>query len=55
MLSLIVAMLLVLALAAPAMAERTLTWNEVNGDTYGATVAAKAFAEKLEEISGGAL
>ena len=54
-LSLIVAMILVLAVAVPAMAERTLTWNEVNGETYGAAVAAHAFAEKLEEISGGEL
>ena len=52
-LSLIV--VLTLILAVPAFAERTLTWNEVNGETYGATVAAHAFAEKLEEVSGGAL
>ena len=44
-LSLIVAMILVLAVAVPALAERTLTWNEVNGETYGATVAAHAFTE----------
>ncbi len=31
----------------------TLTWNEVNGEDYGATVGAHAFAEKIEELSGG--
>lgn len=30
-----------------------LKWSEVNGDEYGATVGAKAFAEKIEEVSGG--
>ena len=54
-LSLIVVLSLALAMSIPALAERTLTWNEVNGETYGATVAAHAFAEKLEEISGGEL
>ena len=53
LLSLIVVLTMILAL--PAFAERTLTWNEVNGETYGATVAAHAFADKLEEISGGEL
>ena len=52
-LSLIVVLSLVFAMSA--FAERTLTWNEVNGETYGATVAAHAFAEKLEELSGGEL
>lgn len=41
--------------ASCALAERTLSWNEVNGETYGATVAAHAFADKLAEISGGEL
>ena len=56
-LSLMVALMLVLALCAPvAHADgRVLRWNEVNGETYGATVAAHAFADKLAEISGGAL
>lgn len=31
----------------------TLIWNEVNGEEYGATVGAHAFAEKIEELSGG--
>lgn len=31
----------------------TFTWNEVNGEDYGATVGAHAFAEKIEELSGG--
>ena len=31
----------------------TLTWNEVNGEDYGATVGAHTFAEKIEELSGG--
>lgn len=55
--SLMLALMLVFALAAPAAHAdgRTLNWNEVNGETYGATVAAHAFAEKLEEVSGGAL
>lgn len=30
-----------------------LTWSEVNGDDYGATVGAKEFAKKIEELSGG--
>lgn len=30
-----------------------LTWNEVNGEDYGATVGAHAFAEKIAELSGG--
>lgn len=30
-----------------------LKWSEVNGDEYGATVGAKAFAEKINEISNG--
>ena len=42
-LSLVLALVMVLALGCTAFADRTLTWNEVNGDTYGATVAAKAF------------
>lgn len=54
-LSLIVlALVLTLALSM-ACADRTLNWNEVNGESYGATVAAHAFAEKLEEVSGGKL
>ena len=53
---LVVLMALALVAAAPcAYAERVLRWNEVNGETYGATVAAHAFAENLEKISGGAL
>ncbi len=31
----------------------TFTWNEVNGEDYGATVGAHAFADKIKEISGG--
>lgn len=54
-LSLVLALVMVLALGCTAFADRTLTWNEVNGDTYGATVAAKAFQAKVEEISNGAL
>ena len=30
-----------------------LTWSEVNGEDYGATVGAKEFAKKIEELSGG--
>ena len=30
-----------------------LTWNEVNGEEYGATVGAHAFADKIAELSGG--
>ena len=54
LITLMVAVALVLAVSAPAFA-RTLNWNEVNGETYGATVAAHAFADKLAEISGGEL
>ncbi len=39
--------------AAPAGDSITLTWNEVNGDDYGGTVAAKEFAKQIEELSGG--
>ena len=49
--SLILLALVLTVAVSCAFAERTLTWNEVNGETYGATVAAHAFAEKLEEIS----
>lgn len=31
----------------------TFTWNEVNGEDYGASVGAKVFAEKIKELSGG--
>lgn len=31
----------------------TFTWNEVNGEEYGATVGAHAFADKIAELSGG--
>ena len=31
----------------------TLHWSEVNGEDYGATVGAKEFASKIEELSGG--
>lgn len=30
-----------------------ITWNEVNGEEYGATVGAHAFKDKIEELSGG--
>jgi len=30
-----------------------LTWNEVNGEDYGATVGAHVFEEKIKELSGG--
>ena len=30
-----------------------LTWSEVNGEDYGATVGAKEFAKKIEELSAG--
>ncbi len=39
--------------AAPAGDSLVLQWSEVNGDEYGATVGAKAFAEKIKEVSGG--
>lgn len=41
--------------AAPAASGDAivLKWSEVNGDEYGATVGAKAFAEKIKEVSGG--
>lgn len=31
----------------------TLTWSEVNGEDYGATVGAHVFADKIAELSGG--
>lgn len=59
----VLALALVAALAVPAFASEdpegwsgndyVLTWNEVNGETYGATVAAHAFADKIAELSGG--
>lgn len=51
--ALIMALSVVLLLAVPALAEVKLTWNEVNGEDYGATVGAHAFADKLAEVSGG--
>ncbi len=39
--------------AAPAADSLVLQWSEVNGDEYGATVGAKAFAEKINEVSNG--
>ena len=36
-------------------ADITLSWNEVNGEGYGATEGAKAFQEKLDELSGGTM
>ena len=44
--TLMIAVAMVLAVSAPAFA-KTLNWNEVNGETYGATVAAHAFADNL--------
>lgn len=44
--------LAMLLMATPALALQ-LTWNELNDDTYGATVGARVFAEKLAELSGG--
>ncbi len=42
--------------AATANADAiTLSWNEVNGDDYGATVGAEEFKRVLEEVSGGAM
>lgn len=37
----------------PAGDPIVLTWAEVNGDDYGATVGAKAFKERIEALSGG--
>lgn len=31
----------------------TFTWNEVNGEDYGASVGARVFEEKINELSGG--
>lgn len=31
----------------------TFTWNEVNGEDYGASVGARAFEQKIQELSGG--
>ena len=39
--------------AKPAADSLVLQWSEVNGDEYGATVGAKAFAEKINEVSNG--
>lgn len=41
--------------AAVASANTTLMWNEVCDETYGATVGAHAFVEKLNELSGGTM
>ncbi len=35
--------------------EIVLTWNEVNGEGYGAVEGAKVFKETLEEVSGGTM
>lgn len=31
----------------------TFTWNEVNGEDYGASVGARVFEQKIQELSGG--
>ena len=49
----LLAAVMLLAASASAAAEKILTWNEVNGEEYGASVGAHAFAEKLKEVSGG--
>lgn len=41
------------AAAADSGDKIALKWSEVNGDEYGATVGAKAFAEKINDLSGG--
>lgn len=51
----IIGMVLALLLAATPCYAQQLTWNELNDDTYGATVGARVFAEKLHELSGGDL
>jgi len=43
-------------LVASAGAETvSFTWNEVNGEAYGATVGARVFRQKLQELSGGTM
>lgn len=51
---LLIGLVLVL-MAASASAATTLMWNEVCDETYGATVGAYAFVEKLKELSGGTM
>ena len=51
---LLIGLVLVL-MAASASAATTLMWNEVCDETYGATVGAYAFVEKLNELSGGTM
>lgn len=43
------------SMTAMADDQLVLSWNEVNGEGYGATEGAKAFKEKLEEVSDGAM
>ena len=50
-----IAIVFVLALSLSASASTMLTWNELNGEEYGATVGAHAFARRLEELSRGEL
>jgi tripartite ATP-independent transporter DctP family solute receptor len=56
-LALAIAGMMTFSMASAVMAEDqlVLSWNEVNGDGYGATEGAKAFKEKLEEVSNGAM
>ena len=55
--ALMLAGLMAVSMASAAMAEDqiVLSWNEVNGDGYGAAEGAKAFQAKLEEVSGGTM
>ena len=51
---LLIGLVLMLAVSG-ASATTTLMWNEVCDETYGATVGAYAFVEKLNELSGGTM
>ena len=41
--------------ASTSVSATLLCWNELNDETYGASVGAAAFEEKVEELSGGSL
>ena len=54
-LCLMIALAMLLSMTAATAESILLTWNEVNGEAYGATVGAHAFAERMEALSGGTM
>lgn len=53
--TLFLAIFLLLLLVMASGLARSLEWNELNDEAYGATVGARAFEKKIKELSGGKL